>query len=280
MGSLREEDLLESRKEREGLYFHLLKTLDGSYSASSSSSEKMDQESMHSSQGAFTETEYIYGEAIQFCLEQIQPAHFVNLGLGIGYNEMSIFCRAITRLPDLKESLSKTDFQILDRFKIKITSFELHSELNQHFLDYLKDDCKNPMLKKAYDHIFSLYLEKFELTAIQVKTYALALYDAGLWRLQEEVLANYQSLEKVNCYLFDAYSKSASSELWSPHFLESFLEKADDKSILSTYAATGDLNRALRSRGFWIHSRAGFAFKRQSTWAIKGLPKELPPDTL
>lgn len=280
MGSLREEDLLETRKERDGLYFHLLKTLDGSYSATSSVSEKMDQESMHSSQGAFTETEYIYGEAIQFCLEQIPQAHFVNLGLGIGYNEMSIFCRSISSLPDLKESLSKANFSLVDSFKIKVTSFELHTELNQHFLGYLKDDCKNPMLKKAYDHIFSLYVEKFELKAEQIKTYALALYKEGLWQLNEEVLENYSKLEKVNCFLFDAYSKAASSELWSPEFLEGFLSKADERSILSTYAATGDLNRALRNTGFWIHHRAGFAFKRQSTWAVKALPKDLPPDTL
>lgn len=280
MGSLREEDLLETRKERDGLYFHLLKTLDGSYSATSSKTNQMDQESMHSSQGAFTETEYIYGEAIQFCLEHIQKAHIVNLGLGIAYNEMSVFCRAIATLDGLKDALAKNDFKLEDKHKISITSYEIHPELNQHFLDYLQDACKNPMLKKAYDHIFSLYLEKFDLEAKAVKTYALALYKEKHWRLQEEVLANYQSLKKVNCFLFDAYSKAASSELWSPEFLDDFLAKADEQCILSTYAATGDLNRALRKQSFWIHSRAGFAFKRQSTWALKGLPKVIPPDTL
>ena len=266
MGSIRTEDHLESFKENESLYFHILNTLDGSYSASTSTTPEMNQESMHSSQGAFTETEYIYGEAISFTLNKISQPTFLNLGLGIGYNELSVFCRMI------KESIPAR--------AVNIISYEIHPELNKYFVDYLAGRLKHSFLQKAYDNVFSHYLEKYNFSKDQISSLALEMLDKDRWVLKENILEDENPPSDISCFLFDAYSKASSAELWTTDFLNYILKRAADKSVFTTYAATGDLNRALRANNFWVHARAGFAFKRQSTWALKGLDRQTPSDLL
>ena len=39
----------------------------------------------------------------------------------------------------------------------------------------------------------------------------------------------------------------------------------------STYAATGNLKRALKEKGFLLEKKAGFGFKRESTFATRSL---------
>jgi tRNA U34 5-methylaminomethyl-2-thiouridine-forming methyltransferase MnmC len=42
------------------------------------------------------------------------------------------------------------------------------------------------------------------------------------------------------------------------------------QAVLATYAATGTMNRALRTLGFKILEKPGFQGKRESTLAVRG----------
>ena len=78
----------------------------------------MPGECMHHSGGAAEETELIYGRVIRKSFEVIPKPHFLSVGLGLGYVEMTI----------AREALLKQNFNFT------LESFELVPELR----DYLK----------------------------------------------------------------------------------------------------------------------------------------------
>ena len=45
-------------------------------------------EAMHSLRGAFSETDYIYGEALRAALTRGWPLNVLSMGLGLGYVEL------------------------------------------------------------------------------------------------------------------------------------------------------------------------------------------------
>jgi tRNA U34 5-methylaminomethyl-2-thiouridine-forming methyltransferase MnmC len=76
--------------------------------------------------------------------------------------------------------------------------------------------------------------------------------------------------KRFNCIAFDAFSSKSTPELWTRDFLDHFLASAcDDSCVLSTYACTGNLKRALIDAGFELRIREGYASKRDSTLAVR-----------
>ena len=86
----------------------------------------------------------------------------------------------------------------------------------------------------------------------------------------------YEKDNSLNLICFDAFSQQTSHELWSLEFLDRFLaESAHEDCVLTTYACTGNLKKALRENGFKVIRRPSFKGYRNSTLALRGRFKSL-----
>jgi tRNA U34 5-methylaminomethyl-2-thiouridine-forming methyltransferase MnmC len=211
-------------------------------------------EPMHSLDGAFTETQYIYQPTVEKAFLSMEKPSFLSLGLGLGYNEILIACEALKNqtLPSL------------------ILSYESVVELRQCFRDWLQGH--HTPLNQIYEEILQFYSEKYQLPLLEIKK--------GLTDLLESknlILAGAIEKETLpppcNAILFDAFSSKTSPQLWSEDFLNHFFKNAAaEKCFVSTYACTGDLRRALKINGFTLEIKKGFGLKRESTSATKSTP--------
>ena len=83
-----------------------------------------ESEAMHSLKGALSETQYIYGTAMELALAQGFAPKILSLGLGIGYVEIlaaAVICKHAQHHPDVLE-------------QVYGESFELDADLRQYFL--------------------------------------------------------------------------------------------------------------------------------------------------
>jgi hypothetical protein len=247
--------------------YELVRTEDGSPSVVMGSSSQV-PEMMHHSGGALTESLYIYLAAVRRAVELGFPPHVISVGLGIGYNE-AITCAYLLSVGRANE--------------MRLFSFEIDPVLREHYVAWLAgaDISASPKLPAANINlaaIFSEVLERvsahFSLKAHDVHTALAEAFRSGRFQLHK-ALEQRPNLEKqFSCILFDAFSKKATPDLWQENFLAQFLADACAPGcVLATYAATGNLNRALRGAGFSLVPRTGFQGKRESTWAERLPPK-------
>lgn len=204
-------------------------------------SDESKKELMHSSAGAATETQEIYGRAINAALNvmKAEDIHFLVVGLGLGYIEALI--------ADKTQGWAKS-----------VVSFEVQSDLVQNFKDWLNDRkmdvIYDQMLKSVTGHTNKIALQKLNHF------------------IQGDILLDYKQLDKkyhVICY--DAFSSHTDSELWSTEFLVHFINHSvNEDAIFVTYAATSSLKKALKQTGFQIYKMPGFSGKRESTYAARG----------
>ena len=231
--------------------YEILKTQDGSPTLKAL--QLSTQESMHHSGGAWSETLYIYGTALEL-LKQIQkPWRVLSVGLGLAYNEMMTLASLQAHQQNLQT----------------LTSFEADTYLRESLDAWLqKESCD---LGSTYDDIKSLCENHFGSTQLLFKLQQSrkkqkwnllgALGDAGCRISNPHHLIYY-----------DAFSSRSNPELWNEDFLNKFLVAyAAPQCIFATYACTGSLKRALRQQGFLTKIRAGFQGKRDSTLAIRGI---------
>jgi hypothetical protein len=231
--------------------FEILKTQDGSPTLKAL--DLSTQESMHHSGGAWSETLYIYGTALEL-LNQIQkPWRVLSVGLGLAYNEMMTFAA-------LSENQQKLQ---------ALTSFEAHTFLRESLDAWLnKEPCE---LSSIYDEVKTLCENQFDSKYLFTQ-----LQEAR----QTQIWNILGALGKSDCgnsnphelIYYDAYSSRSNPELWQEEFLSKFLAAyAAPQCIFATYACTGSLKRALSQQGFKLKRRAGFQGKRDSTLAIRGI---------
>lgn len=208
-------------------------------------------EPMHSLEGAFSETQYIYRPTVESAFTQASSPSFLSLGLGLGYNEIliaSLFLKT-KKTPTL------------------IRSFELVSELRDFFCLWMEN--KTSPLASVYDTILSLYAAHDGLPVDELKQALVDLWKKNILRIEGPVTIH-THLEPMNAILFDAFCAKTSPDLWTVEFLHSFFRNAGGSPcFVSTYACTGELKRALAAAGFAVEKRKGFAFKRESTFAQK-----------
>lgn len=237
--------------------FHFLQTEDGSPTLKLGSKPLAEAEAMHSSKGAFSETVYIYGHAIETTIMHGFPLSFLSLGLGLGYNEL------LTTSLLLKHGCDFT--------KVHGQSFELVTELNENFKAWLSCDEVDLKFQKTYDSICELCSKHTDQDFHKIKSALQSLVANKQWVLSDALNSESVPLQKISCFLFDAFSSKTSPELWSEDFLNSFLETTShDQALLATYACTGTLKRSLIKNNFKVEIRPGFAGKRESTFAIRG----------
>jgi tRNA U34 5-methylaminomethyl-2-thiouridine-forming methyltransferase MnmC len=217
---------------------------------------------MHSREGALTESLYIYLEAFQFVANRHWPLSVASVGLGLGYNEMILAAYMIQE--ELKGA-------------IHVESFESHSLLREAFRNWVLQKqltgIPAPLLS-AYDQMADQIGEHFKVPPPWIKARLAEWLQEGQWRLRGALDATTAFDQKFTCILYDAFSNKASPELWEEEFLaQTLAHMAADQCVLSTYAATGSLNRVLRNLGFLLEDKKGFAGKRESTFAVRIFPR-------
>jgi tRNA U34 5-methylaminomethyl-2-thiouridine-forming methyltransferase MnmC len=213
-------------------------------------------EAMHSMRGAFSETSYIYGEAMRTALSSGSQFNVLSMGLGLGYVEIlaaGLWLAANTKAPLAGES------------------FEIVEDLRDYFLGWLTgDDCPGDFAK-VYDDILKRTAKETGAVASEIKVALAKAVDNGNWKIRAALEPSTQFSRHFSVVCFDAFSSKSTPDLWTEDFLNAFLEKAcADSCVLSTYACTGSLKRALRHQGFAVTIREGFSSKRDSTFARRG----------
>lgn len=237
--------------------FEWIKTEDGSMTLKPKSK---DSEWMHSLKGAYSESQYIYGNALREIIplwKSPLPIKIFSLGLGLGYVEW---------------------IAILECFRAKIDccihTYESESSLKEFFIEQVKKDSEN--FKYLQSFLLQDYSEaefknalqflKSQFTNDNLKSLSEVKFFGSLNK--DSILAEQN---KFNLIFYDAYSSKSQNELWSYEFLNLFLEQlADIKSCaLSSYACTATLKKTLKEKQFQIFKTKGFAYKRESTWAVR-----------
>lgn len=221
--------------------FEILSTGDGSPSL------RGETEPMHHLGGAYSETQYIYGDALRRLLQwpEMQEWGVLVVGLGLGYIELLAMAEALKN--------NKT---------LKLLSYEIKPELVEAFLTWLRGERDEPV----YERLYAFFQKDYP--GVDLKAALVKAYQERRWEIRG-------ALETASlpdgCYqalLFDAFSGKTTPELWSPEFLEQFLQKVvQGPAIFATYACTGTLRRTLQAAGFAVEKRPGFQGKRDSTTA-------------
>jgi hypothetical protein len=244
--------------------FQVIPTADGSPTA-----RLGEGETMHSLRGAFGETVYIYGTALDRATALLADSmadspRVLSLGLGLGYIEI------LSAAYSLKNNVGLFG-----------ESFELVPELISSFKSWLNEEAVSPMVPfSVYDDILnrtaSAVSDSTGLTreaAISTTEIKDRLRSAVLnsdWLLRPALDLETEFTQAFHCVAFDAFSSKSTPELWSREFLDHFLKSAcGNACVLSTYACTGHLKRALIDAGFALEIREGYASKRDSTLATR-----------
>ena len=221
-------------------------------------------EAMHSLKGAFSETLYIYGSAIETALSSGFRPRVLSLGLGLGYVEIlsvAQFLMAARIHPKPAEFLSTCGGE----------SFELVPELRDYFVSWATRSGVIPgEFAKVYDEILSRTSSHVGVSTGEIRENLSNWLKNGQWKIRPAMTAETRFDQPFGCICFDAFSSKTSPELWSEEFLGRFLEDAAAPTcVLSTYACTGALKRSLKNAGFNLTIREGFASKRDSTFAVR-----------
>lgn len=234
--------------------FHFITTEDGSPSLRLGETEAL-SEAMHSLKGAFSETCYIYGAAMARSIELGFEPRVLSMGLGLGYVEL-LAAGYACRHPHWRGFGGE--------------SFEIVPDLRDYFLAWLRGERVPEDFARTYDEVERLTCRHFDLPGGSAKASLAAALTDGRWLIREALTPSTIFEGTFGTICFDAFSSKSTPDLWTEDFLTAFLTKtAAPGCVLSTYACTGALKRALRGAEFDVTIREGFSSKRDSTFAAR-----------
>lgn len=216
-------------------------------------------ESMHHSGGAGAETLLIYGQTATQVFEKQNAPHFVVVGLGLGYIEMTIARQAL----------------LVDKEIGRITSFESVPELRSYFWHWLYEGrtAMNETIWQTYEWVARSVIGETGLSIEDLKKRLRPLFTKES-EIHGPLDSDFKLPDRYHGIMYDAFSSKTTPHLWDEDFLYRFLvEGAAEFSIFSTYACRGSLKRALQKSGFEVLIREGFQGKRNSTWGLKRSPQ-------
>lgn len=215
------------------------------------SDENFEGEKMHHSGGAFGESVYIYGPAIQWGFARLESPFILSLGTGLAYNE-----------------ILSAAFSVIFDAPLKMGSFEANSDLNKALVNWLRESEEGIVPFKIYDAILDQTAKTFDLSQGQIKAKLQQSYESGDWKIN----GAWDSMDttKYNVVIYDFFSSKAMESFWTEEFLTDFLKNHTDmKCSFGTYACTGKLKRAFKANGFTYFERRGYLWKRSSTFACR-----------
>lgn len=213
--------------------------------------DNFEQEKMHHSGGAFGESVYIYGPAIQWAYARVENPTILSLGTGLAYNEMLAAA-----------------FAIVFDAPLKMASFEANSDLNDALKNWLLEKSEGIVPFKLYDEILAMTAKTFDIPANEIKNKLIKSFESGDWK----ILGAWDGTDttKYNAVIYDFFSTKAMESYWSEEFITEFLKKnAAEACAFGTYACTGNLKRAFKANNFTFFKRKGYMWKRSSTFACR-----------
>jgi hypothetical protein len=209
-------------------------------------------EKMHHLAGAFQETIYIYGPAIQWGFAKVEKPRILSLGTGLGYNE-----------------IISAAFAILFDSSVQIVSYEKNKILNESLITWLTaEKTESEVPSDIYDLVLQKTAELFEISEQEIKNKLLSIYQSGDWQINGAWDSSDKT--KYNVILFDFFSGKAMEAFWTQEFLDKTMsENSAAECSFATYACTGNLRRALLASNYKYFKRPGYAWKKNSTFACR-----------
>lgn len=230
-------------------------------------------ENMHNFHGAFSETDYIYGEALRTALESgLGSYNVLSVGLGIGYNEIMTAAHFLAA-SSLAEREGKTADGAIGKTVGRLQS--LHSyEIDPFLRDSFRCWLTNPSdaeLTPEYEQIANLFGDSLGVQTTEIKTVLCNWFEEERLVLQEQFDLSLTPDQPFHVLYYDPFSRKTNPDFWSEQAISRFFEKwAAPNCVISTYAATGALKRALLEHNFNLVKRPGFGGKRESFLGLRG----------
>lgn len=208
---------------------------------------------MHHSGGAFSETIYIYEPAVIGAFERFEKPVIVSVGLGLGYNEILVAVQAMKRGQSCE-----------------LVSFESDRLLREAFCGFVGVgfDSAGGSLKTTESSLNDVYRKicrYFEVDESEIRKW----FADSNWQCQPALEGPAQLPEVVHGFLWDAFSKKTTPELWEESFLIESFRRGAIGCQLATYASNSALKRSLKTSGYDLEIREGFQGKRNATQAIR-----------
>lgn len=231
-------------------HWQLVLTEDGSPSFSEIK-EGVKNEMMHHRGGAFSETLYIYGPAVEGAFQSVVEPRILSVGLGLGYNEI------LTAATALKSQGSQ-------RFYLQ--SFEAD--------DFLRESFKSFALGRegALHEIYLDICRRFQVPSVEVMQVLGQALKEGRCFLEGALESPAQVQNLTHIFLWDAFSQKTTPSLWTQEFLIESLKRGNAEGLwFGTYACNANLKSSLKKQNIEIQIRPGFQGKRQCTWGRSGI---------
>ena len=232
------------------------KTKDNSVSLSLQSEDES-TELMHSVDGAFSETVYLYEDIVKTVLNNSHVNNknvFLSLGLGLGYVEILVTAYFLKNCPSKK---------------FKIYSYEKKEDLRCFFKKFIFGEEIPFVFYECYKSIVVNFCQLYSLQEEQL------LQELKNRILNQEILfcedyhLNTQIPEKINGLFFDAFSIKTSPDLWEDELIHQILNACDSNACFATYACRSHLKKLLVSHHFILQKKKGYGGKKQSTFAYR-----------
>jgi len=228
------------------------KTKDNSISVSLQA-ENYSTELMHSVDGAFSETIYLYEDIVKYVFLNSEHT-FLSLGLGMGYIEILVCAYVLKNFPEQK-------FQLF--------SFEKEEELRNFFKKFIFEEEIPAPFQDAYTQILNLFCTHYDLNATQLKNEIKLRLEKNEIILFKDYNLHTVLPEKVNGLFFDAFSINTSPDLWADELVGKILSSCSSYAAFATYAARTHLKKLLLQHDFILEKKKGYGGKKESTFAYK-----------
>lgn len=238
---------------------NFFKTIDHSISISLQEAENI-SELMHSLQGAFSETLYVYSPVVSFLLDKQEKISLLSIGLGLGYIEIMVVSQLLAR----KKS-------ILDNEDFCIQSFESNKNLICFFKDFFLGKAVPILFEDTYKDIVSKMAVYYNLAAIDIMNYMKKLIFNNKIILNSKFTNETKLVRPVSGVFFDAFSIKSTPDLWQMNVIKNVLQEKNllNYCCFATYASRSILKKELKECNFKIIPKVGFSGKRECIFAIK-----------
>lgn len=212
-------------------------------------------ETYHSVNGALVEAIHVFIEhGLSKINKEQKPIKILEIGFGTGLNCLltAIFSQKlkleIQYFGIEKYPITKEEFQLLNYAE------KVSAHLNENRIDIEK--LNQSIFDATYNQQVKIN-QNFTLQKVQ-----LDFFDLG--QLEES---------HFDLVYFDAFGSHAQPELWEEKLIQIVTDKLANDSIFTTYAAKGNLKRALQKFGFTVEKYSGPPGKREMMVGKRGIYK-------